>query len=115
MGGDEPAPARLVRSLDDGADPVQRHVEIAGPPDDLGRGDLFSRVAAVTGGLVDFGWLEEPHPVIVAQRLHAQKGGLGKVTDRQRGGHKRPVWPLPQGESQTASNLLTFYLWHRRS
>ena len=40
MGGDELATGRLVRCLDDGTDPVQRHVEVAEPPDDLGRRDL---------------------------------------------------------------------------
>ena len=37
--------------------------------------------------------------MVVAQRFHAQKSGLRKVADRQRGGHNASLASPPRGES----------------
>ncbi len=105
MGGDEPVTGLQIRSLQDGVDLVQGHIQIPETADHLGRRDLIDGIPPVPGLRVDVSRLQQPDAVIVAQRLDAQVGGPGEVTDGQGGGHPSSMDPPSRGESRPGTAI----------
>ena len=83
VGGDLPVPRRQVGCEQHRPDRVERHAQVAQPPDHLGGGHLVGAVVAVAGVRVDRRGREDAHVVIVLQRLHAQVGHPGELADGQ--------------------------------
>ena len=88
-----------VGRVQDGADLLEWHVEVAEPADDLRDRNLAGRVTAVAAGTVDLRRAHEAHVVVVAKRLHAQMRHPGELTDGQQHAHVLSVHPSPTGES----------------
>ena len=86
VGGDLPVPCRQVGCEQHGPDRVERHAQVAQPPDHLGGGYLVGAVGAVAGVRVDRRGRQDAHVVIVVQRLHAEVGRPGELADGQ---HRR--------------------------
>ncbi len=105
MGGDEPVTGLQIRSLQDGADLVQGHAQIPETADHLCRRDLIDGIPPVPGVWVGVCRFQEPDAVIVAQRLDAQVGGPGEVTDGQGSGHPSSIGPPPRGESRPGTAI----------
>src|SRR5262249_29044519 len=63
---------------------------------------LVDGVVAIAGVLVDGGRLEQPDPVVVAQRLDAHVGGAREVADRELHLHPSIGSPLGGGSSAPA-------------
>ena len=101
--GDELIAGVDVGRLQDGADLLQRHVEIAESSDDLCRGDLLGAVAAVARVGVDLGRDQQTEPVVVPEGLDAEVGGPGEIADGQGGRHVPSFDSPPGGESRTAT------------
>ena len=87
MGGDEVVASVNIGCGDDRLDLVQRHLQGTKAPDDLGGGDLLGGVTPVAGVRVDISWLQESDVVVVTQRLHAEVGGAGEISDGQGSTH----------------------------
>jgi hypothetical protein len=51
---------------------VDRHLQIAQSADDPRRPDLIGPAAAIAAGRIDVGRLDQPHLVVMPQRLYAQ-------------------------------------------
>ena len=88
-----------VRHVQDAADLLEWHVEVAEPADDLRDRNLAGRVTAVAAGTVDLGRAQEVQVVVVAKRLDAQMRHPGELTDGQQHAHALSVHPPPTGES----------------
>ena len=88
-----------VGRVQDDADLLEWHVEVAEPADDLRDRNLAGRVTAVAAGTVDLRRAQEAHVVVMAKRLHAQMRHPGELTDGQQHAHVLSVHPPPTGES----------------
>ena len=97
---DDQSVARVgVRRGEHGLDVGDRHVQGPESSDDLGDGDLTLGVVAIAVVLVHLAWLEQPHLVVVVQRLDAQVRGAGEVADRDARSHEPSIDPPPAGGS----------------
>jgi hypothetical protein len=83
VSGDLPVARGDVGGRQDRSDRVERHAQVAQPPDDLSRGHLVGAVKPVAGVRVDRGRLKDAHVVVVMQRLHAQVRHSGELADVQ--------------------------------
>ena len=100
----------LVGGLQHGAYVVDRQVEVAEPADQPGLGDLLGAVVAVAAARVGPGRLQQPHVVIVPQRLHGQEGHPREVADGQQAVHAHSLHSPPAGESSGPNTGLTLPL-----
>src|SRR5260221_6480662 len=57
------------------------HPQVPEPLDDLGGRDLFDAIVSIARVLVHFRWFQQPHLMVVAQRLNAQVGEQRKVAN----------------------------------
>ena len=105
MGGDELVASVEIGGGDDRLDLFQRHLEGTEAPDDLGGRDLLGGVAPMTGVGVDVGRLQQADAVVVAERLHAEVGGAGEVTDGQGRAHSPSMRPPPRGDTSAKKAL----------
>jgi len=92
----------LVRRVEEGAQALDRQVEVAEPPDHLGGGDLGHVVGAVAGGVVDAGGRQQSGLVVVTQRLHRQERHPRELPDAEQlgvWGHAHIPHSPPRGGS----------------
>ena len=90
---------RDVGGVQDRADLLEWHVEVAEPADDLRDRNLSGRIKAVAAGTVHLRRAQEADVVVVTKRLHAQMRHPGELTDGQQHAHVMSVHPPPTGES----------------
>src|SRR5258707_14107489 len=57
------------------------HPQVPEPVDDLGRRDLVDAIVSIARVLVHFRWFQQPHLMVVAQRLNAQVSEQRKVAN----------------------------------
>src|SRR5260221_5871538 len=62
-------------------DHLDGHPQVPEPLDDLGGRDLVDAIVSIARVLVHFRWFEQPHLMVVAQRLNAQVGEQRKVAN----------------------------------
>ena len=86
------------------ADVVHRQVEVAEPADQPGLADLLGPVVAIAAARVGPRGLEQPHVVVVAQRLHGQERHPREVADGQQLRHASSLHSPPGGESSGPVN-----------
>src|SRR5260221_14777373 len=72
------------------------HPQVPEPLDDLGGRDLFDAIVSIARVLVHFRWFEQPHLMVVAQRLNAQVGEQRKVANGEGIVHKASTTPAVQ-------------------
>ena len=87
--GDRRVASADVGRVDDRADVLQRHPELAQPADHLRDRHLCDRVVPVAAARIDPRRREEPDLVVVTQRLHAHKRHPREVADGQVRFHAR--------------------------
>ncbi len=97
--GDERVAGGHVGCAEHRLDIVDRHAQVAEPPDHLGRRDLGGVVVPKPGLGTHVDRLEESDPVVVAQCLHAELGHAREVADGQARVHRHSLHPPPRGES----------------
>jgi hypothetical protein len=99
---DEQVARREVLRREHLAHPLHGHLEVTEASDDLRDRDLGERVAAVARARIDGGGLEQADLVVVPQRLDAEVGDAGEVSDRE---HAPMVDPPAGGESSATIPL----------
>jgi hypothetical protein len=97
---DQVVAGRRVRRGQHRLDVRDRHLQVAQPADDLGGRNLPGGVVPVAGVRVHRNRLEQPHLVVVAQRLDAEVSRAGEVAHGKSGCHQAIVDPPVTGESR---------------
>src|SRR5260221_6043279 len=97
------------------------HPQVPEPLDDLGGRDLFDAIVSIARVLVHFRWFQQPHLMVVAQRLNAQVGEQRKVANGEGIMHHESTTPavrvlflegvytLPLRESPSETRRLTLH------
>ena len=86
-------------------DLADRHLQVPQAADDLRGRYLLGGVVAVAGARVHRGRRQQPHLVVVPQRLDAQVGDAGEVADREPCCHQAIVNPPVTGQSTAPAGL----------